>query len=63
MMKQFPIMQMREGDAVTVTTEWKTCEGNINWWDSNGWRVSVTLKDGAVEVFEAYGPRAAKFWR
>lgn len=63
-MKLFPIMAMKPGDAVTVTTEWDRHGGTVNWWDRHGgFRVSVRLADGTDEVFEASGPRQAQFWR
>lgn len=63
-MQQFPIMSMREGDAVRVTEEWGVHEGTVAWWDNHeGFRVSVKLADGEERVFDAYGPRAAQFWR
>lgn len=62
-MKQFPIMEMQPGDAVTVTDEWGTYYGTVIWWDNyEGFRVSVKLESGDDQVFEAYGPRACSFW-
>lgn len=63
-MKNFPIMAMQAGDAVTVTDEWGTHRGTVVWWDAHeGFRVNVKLVDGTERVFEAAGPRAARFWR
>ena len=63
-MIEFPIMEMREGDRVTVTEEWGTHHGTVNWTDRyQGWRVSVKLDSSETREFEASGPRAAKFWR
>lgn len=63
-MEEFPIMAMKTGDAVTVTEEWGTHRGTVNWWDTyEGFRVSVKLEDGTDRVFPAEGARAARFWR
>lgn len=61
-MTEFPIMAMKTGDQVTITEEWGTHHGTVNWWDSSGgFRVSVNLGE-TERVFEATGPRAARFW-
>lgn len=63
-MREFPIMAMEPGDAVTVIEEWGVHRGTVNWWNNHeGFRVSVRLEDGTDREFEASGPRAARFWR
>ncbi len=62
-MDEFPIMAMREGDEVTVITEWETVRGTVNWWDRyEGFRVSVKTEDGD-RVFPDGPNRWAKFRR
>ena len=62
-MEQFPIMQMRSGDKVTVTGYYGQKDGVVNWVNRyEGWRVNVTLSDGSNETFEAQGPRQCWFW-
>lgn len=62
-MRKFPIVEMKRGDAITVTTSDGTVTGSVRGWTGaigEGFAVQVEVPGGGYRWF--YTREGAKFW-